>query len=148
MSRIRSTNTVPELLLRRALWQRGLRGYRLHPRGLPGKPDIAWRRLKVAVFVDGAFWHGHPSAFRSGKSGAYWDRKIARNMARDAAANAALAELGWQVVRLWDFEIRKDLEAAVERVAVTLRGQEGGLTLRPCDSVPTGWEDPQPMPRH
>jgi DNA mismatch endonuclease (patch repair protein) len=121
MSRIRSSNTGPELILRRALWRHGLRGYRLHAKRLPGKPDIAWGKRSVAVFVDGAFWHGHPSAFKPGKSGEYWDAKIARNMARDEAANRALRELGWRVVRLWDFEVRSMPDQCVAQIEAALR---------------------------
>jgi DNA mismatch endonuclease (patch repair protein) len=124
MSRIRASNTGPELILRRALWSSGLRGYRLHVRHLPGKPDVAWTGRMVAVFVDGAFWHGHPSAFKAGKSGAYWDTKIARNMARDKAANRALEELGWQVVRLWDFQVRTETEQCVARIESALAATE------------------------
>ncbi len=103
-------------MLRSALWRRGLRGYRVNLGGLPGRPDVAWTKRLVAVFVDGAFWHGHPSAYKPGKSGEYWDAKIARNMARDRAANEALETAGWQVVRLWDFEIRKRTEDCVDRI--------------------------------
>jgi DNA mismatch endonuclease (patch repair protein) len=123
MARIRSTGTRPEMRLRRALWQRGLRGYRLDVKGLPGRPDIAWRSRRVAVFVDGAFWHGHPKAFREGKSGEYWDKKIRRNMERDEQANAALEELGWVVLRFWDFDITKNLRLCVEAVDDALRRQ-------------------------
>jgi DNA mismatch endonuclease (patch repair protein) len=121
MSRIRATDTQPELLLRRALWRHGLRGYRLNVRSLPGRPDVVWRRHRVAVFVDGAFWHGHPSAFRAGKSGDYWDKKIQRNMERDKKANAALEALGWTVFRFWDFDIRADVDACVAAVEAALR---------------------------
>jgi DNA mismatch endonuclease (patch repair protein) len=116
MSRIRSVGTAPELRLRKELWRRGLRGYRLNVKGLPGRPDIAWRQAQVAVFVDGAFWHGHPKAFREGKSGAYWDKKIRRNMERDRAANRALEELGWSVLRFWDFEVRVDVTACADAI--------------------------------
>jgi len=121
MSRIRSFDTGPELALRRALWRRGLRGYRLNVRKLPGRPDLSWSRHRLAVFVDGAFWHGHPSAYRAGKSGAYWDQKIQRNVERDRAADAALAELGWRVLRFWDFEITKDLDRCVSEIEERLR---------------------------
>jgi DNA mismatch endonuclease, patch repair protein len=120
MSRIRRRDTVPELLLRKALWSRGARGYRLDSRRLPGRPDLAWSQKRVAVFVDGAFWHGHPSAFTPGKSGRYWDEKIVRNMERDRAADAALREMGWTVIRLWDFEVRRDVELSVGRVLAAL----------------------------
>lgn len=94
MSRIRSKNTKPELPLRRALWHVDVRGLRLHPRAVPGKPDIACTRWQVTVFIDGCFWHGHPDFFTPGKSGLYWDAKIARTQERDRAANAALAADG------------------------------------------------------
>ena len=83
---------------------------------LPGRPDISFGRAKVAIFVDGAFWHGHPSAFTPGKSGAYWDTKIAGNVARDRFADDALRALGWTVLRFWDFEVRKDLQGCVDQV--------------------------------
>lgn len=116
MSRIRRRDTTPELLLRRAVWARGLRGYRLDSRALPGRPDLAWNRHRVAVFVDGAFWHGHPSAYTPGKSGAYWDEKIAGNVRRDREADAALVELGWTVLRFWDFDVTRHLDRCVGQV--------------------------------
>lgn len=106
MARVRTRNTAPEVALRRALWREGVRGWRLH-RPLPGRPDLAFGRARVAVFVDGAFWHGHPDYYH-GQSGTFWDEKIARNRARDERVNAELAELGWKVVRLWDFEVARD----------------------------------------
>jgi DNA mismatch endonuclease (patch repair protein) len=109
MSRIRSTDTKPELALRRALHAVGIRGWRCHPHGVPGKPDVAFRRWRVAVFVDGRFWHGHPDFFTFGKSGEYWDAKIARTEERDRLANKALAADGWKVLRFWDFEVEEDL---------------------------------------
>src|SRR5687767_6028947 len=69
MARIRSRNTGPELALRRALHAAGVRGWRCHAKHLPGKPDLAFTRWRVAVFVDGCFWHGHPDFFTPGKSG-------------------------------------------------------------------------------
>jgi DNA mismatch endonuclease (patch repair protein) len=67
------------------------------------------------VFVDGAFWHGHPDYYW-GQSGKFWDEKIARNRARDVQINADLAEYGWWVVRLWDFEVEREVDSCVERV--------------------------------
>lgn len=125
MARIRSRDTQPELLLRQELWRRGVRGYRLDVRGLPGRPDLCWRARRVAVFVDGAFWHGHPSAFKEGKSGSYWDAKIKRNMERDRAADAALREMGWSVLRFWDFDVRRDLQACADAVEGALSGGRG-----------------------
>jgi DNA mismatch endonuclease (patch repair protein) len=128
MSRIRRRDTKPELLLRKAVWARGLRGYRLDDRRFPGRPDIAWPRRRVAVFVDGAFWHGHPTAFTPGKSGAYWDEKIARNVDRDRAADAALREIGWIVLRFWDFQAVKECEACVDAIEAAW---ESGLGAAP-----------------
>src|SRR6188472_4274625 len=82
MAAIRSKDTQPELALRRALHSRGIRGWRCHQRGVAGKPDLAFTRWRVAVFVDGAFWHGHPDHFKFGRGG-YWDAKIARTQERD-----------------------------------------------------------------
>jgi len=118
MARVRTRNTAPEVALRRALWAAGIRGWRVHPR-VAGRPDFAWVGRRVAVFVDGAFWHGHPDYYR-GQSGAFWDAKIARNRARDERVNAELSEQGWRVVRVWDFEVERDLARCVERVAQLL----------------------------
>ncbi len=103
MSRIRSKNTKPELLLRRALRNAGLGGYRLH--WGPYHIDVAWPGLRVAVFVDGAFWHG-----KLGKTPKtnprFWRAKFRRNAARDEEANAVLRRAGWIVVRYWDTDKR------------------------------------------
>jgi DNA mismatch endonuclease (patch repair protein) len=123
MSRIRRRDTRPELLLRRTLWAAGIRGYRVDDSRLPGRPDITWTRHRVAVFVDGAFWHGHPSQYKPGQHGAYWDDKIRRNVERDRAADAALAELGWAVVRLWDFDVRRNLAASLAAIVEALETQ-------------------------
>jgi DNA mismatch endonuclease (patch repair protein) len=70
----------------------------------------------LAVFVDGAFWHGHASAYTRGKSGAYWDEKIEQNVRRDREADDALAAMGWKVLRFWDFDVRRHLDECVEAV--------------------------------
>jgi DNA mismatch endonuclease, patch repair protein len=116
MARVRSKDTGPELALRRALWRIGVRGWRCHRKTLPGKPDLAFGRARVAVFVDGGFWHGHPSKWWPGRSGPYWDAKIGRNIVRDRAADEALTAMGWRVVRLWDFDVTADPDAAAARV--------------------------------
>ena len=125
MARIRRRDTKPELKLRSALWAAGLRGYRVDRATLPGRPDLSWGRQRVAVFVDGAFWHGHPSAFTPGKSGPYWDAKIRGNMERDAKHNAALRDLGWTVLRFWDFEIHRSLDQCVGAIRAALERVPG-----------------------
>ncbi len=120
MSRVRTRDTAPELALRRALWAADIRGWRVDVRDVPGRPDLVFRRRRVAVFVDGAFWHGHPEYYW-GQSGPFWDAKITRNRERDARVNDELAAAGWCVVRIWDFEVERDTEAAVARVRAELR---------------------------
>jgi DNA mismatch endonuclease (patch repair protein) len=120
MASIRSTDTKPELALRRAMWALGLRGWRCQWRGPGGRVDVAFTRWRVAVFVDGVFWHGHPSKWQPGRWTGYWDEKIQRNMARDRAQNAALAEAGWTVLRLWDLDIERDPQATAAQVARVL----------------------------
>lgn len=120
MARIRSKDTSPELALRRELFRHGVRGWRCHVRTLPGSPDLAFTRWRVAVFVDGCFWHGHPDFFTPGKSGAYWDEKITRTKERDAAASADLEAGGWTVLRFWDFEVEADAAHCAEAVIRTL----------------------------
>jgi DNA mismatch endonuclease, patch repair protein len=116
MSRIRAKDTKPELALRRELFRRGIRGWRCHAKTIPGKPDLAFTRWRVAVFVDGRFWHGHPDFFTPGKSGPYWDAKIARTQERDRLADEALTAAGWRVLRFWDFEVENDLERCIQQV--------------------------------
>lgn len=120
MSRVKASDTGPELALRRALFAAGVRGWRCNRRTLPGSPDLAFGRARLAVFVDGAFWHGHPSKYWQGRSGPYWDKKIERNQNRDRRVNSELEELGWTVLRFWDFEIRKDLPTVVAQVQAAL----------------------------
>jgi DNA mismatch endonuclease (patch repair protein) len=121
MSRVKSQDTQPELRLRRALWHLGVRGWRCHRKNLPGKPDLAFGRSRLAVFVDGGFWHGHPSKYWPGRTSPYWDTKIARNIARDYRVNGELIALGWRVLRLWDFEVNANPSAAAEKVSDLLR---------------------------
>lgn len=115
MALIKCRDTGPELRLRRALWATGLR-YRLRPK-LPGKPDLAFLRAKVAVFVDGCFWHGCPLHGHQPKSNSgYWAPKLARTQERDRVANAALEEMGWFPLRVWEHETNAGLAACVARI--------------------------------
>lgn len=116
MRAVRRRDTRPEVALRRALWAAGIRGWRCDVPSLPGRPDLAFGRRRVAVFVDGGFWHGHPARFPRPGLSDYWLTKIRRNVERDRVADARLVELGWSVVRLWDSEVAKDVSACVGRV--------------------------------
>lgn len=120
MAAVKRRDTSPEIGLRKALYAEGIRGWRCDYKRAPGRPDIAWPGRLVAVFVDGAFWHGHPSRHKPGRSGEYWDKKIAANVARDRRVDQELNDAGWSVLRIWDFEIKKDLDGVVSRVAETV----------------------------
>lgn len=137
MSRVRTRDTAPEILLRKALWARGVRGWRLHPRRVVGKPDLAWVGRRVAVFVDGAFWHGHPDFYR-GQSGEFWDAKIEKNRLRDRRVDEELRAQDWTVVRIWDFEIERDPVGCARRVAEALTEDGSTDANRRSYSVPSG----------
>jgi DNA mismatch endonuclease (patch repair protein) len=114
------TNTTPELLLKRALRARGVSGDRGSDK-LPGKPDIVLNSRRIAIFVDGDFWHGRHWAKRKrrlavGSNADYWVSKISRNKQRDRQVNAALRSIGWRVVRLWESDIRRDPGTATEKL--------------------------------
>ncbi len=112
MARVRSKNTKPELTVRKALHAAGYR-YRLHVRGLPGRPDIVLPRFRIAAFVQGCFWHGH-GCKRSGAPASnvgFWTHKLARNVQRDQETQAALRSAGWNVEIIWGCSLRTDLIA-------------------------------------
>ena len=118
MSAIKSTNTKPEMLLRKALWKKGLR-YRVHYKLLPGKPDIVFTKVKLAVFCDGEFWHGKDwdtKKERIQSNREYWEAKIERNIQRDNETDRQLEQMGWAVIRFWGLDIQKNLAACVEAV--------------------------------
>ncbi len=114
MRQIRSKNTAPELLLRRMLHRLGYR-FRLHRKDLPGKPDLVFPSRRKVIFVHGCFWHQH-SGCREGRvplsRREYWEPKLGRNQARDAASQASLEEQGWQCLVIWECEM-KDTAAAL-----------------------------------
>ena len=122
MARVHSRDTKPEMLVRKALSERGVR-YRLHRRDIPGKPDVYIGRLRLAVFVNGCFWHGHDC--RRGKAPssnvAFWREKIEKNKVRDERTKAALDELGIESLILWTCRIG-DFVAAAERIAQRYQG--------------------------
>lgn len=119
MARVRSRNTAPELALRRALWAQGKR-YRLHA-DLPGTPDLVFITPKLAVFVDGCFWHGCPVHYTApAANSGFWQAKLERNLARDRHVDQALSAAGWSVLRIWEHEIRESLDACAQCVTAAL----------------------------
>ena len=119
-------DTKPELLVRKALRQAGYTGYRLQWKKAPGRPDIAFPGRKVAIFVDGCFWHHHEGckyATTPSTNTEYWEAKFARNKARDQRDRELLEEDGWTVISIWECELKKDrLEETINYVVMTLDG--------------------------
>lgn len=123
MSSIPSKNTEPELMLRKALWKENLR-YRVNYKMLFGKPDIVFTKYRVVVFCDGDFWHGHNWAIRGLNSleeelagySDFWRSKIQHNIERDAQVTQALESQGWTVIRIWESDIRRDINECVRIV--------------------------------
>lgn len=126
MARVRGADTGPEMALRRALWHAGLR-YRVRPR-MPGRPDLVFVGCKIAVFVDGCFWHGCQEHYKAPATNAtFWSEKIARNQRRDREVEIALGKLGWTVLRYWEHEVEGDITSVVDRIrAAVVRSREGG----------------------
>jgi DNA mismatch endonuclease, patch repair protein len=117
-------DTRAEVLLRRALWAKGLR-YRLHAKELPGKPDIVFRRQHLAVFVDGDFWHGRDWEKRrkklaKGSNADYWLAKIGYNIERDRKSTELLVDMGWAILRFWETDLLDDPEIAVRKITDAL----------------------------
>lgn len=121
----RKRDTRPELMLRRAVFQRGLR-YRCAAHDLPGRPDLVFRRARVAVFADGDFWHGRDLGTRlakleQGHNASYWLAKIECNASRDRRIDAELSALGWTVLRFWETDIKRDLQNIADQIAAVVR---------------------------
>jgi DNA mismatch endonuclease (patch repair protein) len=114
----RGKNTYPELKLRKALREAGLSGYRLHWNQVPGRPDISYPGRRIAIFVNGCYWHRCPKCnLRLPQSNrAFWKKKFQRNKERDKARKRELITAGWTVVVIWECEIAKDIESCIDRI--------------------------------
>lgn len=135
MSRVKSKDTTPEMVVRRLLHSMGYR-YRLHAKGLPGKPDLVFAGRRKVIFVHGCYWHGHDC-----KRGArlpstrqeYWLGKITRNKERDARNVSSLEQAGWDVLVAWECEL-KDRVALAARLAQFLGGPPSFGLPQPASS--------------
>lgn len=124
MSRIKGKDTTPEISLRRALWANGLR-YRIREGAPVGRPDVVFPARRVAVFVDGCFWHGCPLHYPCPRSNEeFWSNKLVSNVRRDAHQSKDLADAGWSVIRIWEHEVIEDLDNVVARITATLGGAD------------------------
>jgi len=128
MSKIKSRDTKPELALRSALWGEHLR-FRVHVKDLPGKPDIVFRKYKLAIFVDGSFWHGfnwEVKKHRIKSNAGFWIPKIERNIERDTAVNGCLAEMGYTVMRFWDHQINYEMNKCINQIMLFIQASRSG----------------------
>lgn len=129
----KKSETKCERLLRQALWAAGYR-YRKNVADLPGRPDVVFRGARLAVFVDGDFWHGRDWESRrrklqAGSNPDYWIAKIQRNMERDRETTSRLESMGWTVLRFWESEVRSGTAEVVQKIGTTLSGLDKSRDL-------------------
>lgn len=135
MARIKGKNTKPELVMRRALHARGLR-YLLHDRRLPGRPDLVLPKYRAAIFIHGCFWHGHDcELFRlPGTRAEFWNEKIGGNRLRDEKVLAAIHQLGWRTLVIWECSMRGKkklvLDDTVDAIVDWVRSGEPSTIIR------------------
>ena len=123
MKAIKSKNTKEEVLLAKALWQQGFR-YRKNNKSVFGSPDITFKQQKIAIFIDGEFFHGYNWEEKRGKirsNREYWIPKIERNMQRDRQVNEKLISQGWIVIRFWSSFVKRNLEDCVKIIENELK---------------------------
>jgi DNA mismatch endonuclease Vsr len=118
MQAVKSKGTKAEVMLAKALWHRGLR-YRKNDRSVFGTPDLTFKRYKIAIFVDGEFWHGKDWHLRKHDHKTnieFWHNKIERNIQRDKEVNKKLTEDGWLVIRFWSKDVLKNIESCINQI--------------------------------
>lgn len=118
MSANRGKDTGPEIALRKALWKRGVRGYRIHLNGLPGRPDLVFLKKRLAIMVNGCFWHrcSHCLLSVPKTNTEFWESKFNRNVERDARVIEELNAQGWISMVVWECEVRDDVDGVVQRI--------------------------------
>lgn len=123
MRKIRSDKTSPEILLQKLLRSKGIK-FKKYDRDLPGKPDIVILNKKLAIFIDGEFWHGYRWQEKKKKiraNRAYWIPKIEKNILRDKQSNKKLKKAGWKVLRFWQQQIIKDPLKCLKKIKIALK---------------------------
>ena len=118
MSRVKSKNTKPEVLVRSQLHRAGLR-FRLHRKDLPGRPDIVMPSLRTVILVHGCFWHQHPGCKKTAipkQNAEFWEAKLLRNVERDRSNREQLEAMGWNVEVLWQCRLKADVPELIERL--------------------------------
>ena len=118
MSRIRGTRTKPELIVKENIDGRKLK---YQPKGIPERPDFANKTKKVAVFIDGCFWHKCPRCYKPPKSNKkYWKAKIERNTKRDKYVNRKMKKEGWTVLRFWEHQVKENKSFVIKKLTISL----------------------------
>ena len=118
MSANKAKDTKPELMVRKELYKLGLVGYRLHSKKIPGRPDISYNRHKLAIFINGCYWHRCPHCDLPlpKNNTTFWKNKFNANIARDQRKIIELIDLGWQVVTLWECKLKNDLQSEISKI--------------------------------
>ena len=119
MSQIKGKDTSIEMRVRSELHKRGYR-FRKHIKDLPGKPDVVFTKAKVAIFIDGDFWHGYRFTTWDHKVSEFWKKKIKKNRERDKRNHRKLKNMGWTVIRIWQHELLENFDNCIERIVITL----------------------------
>lgn len=129
MSRIRGKDTLIERQVRSALHKQGLR-FSKHSSDIPGKPDVVFRSLKVAIFVDGDFWHGRNFSKVGPKLSPFWREKIGANLKRDNRNRAKLRRMGWKVLRIWEGSMKRRPDPLLSRVTTVIERRKDELSSK------------------
>ena len=128
MSRIRGANTKPEMLVRSMLHRAGFR-FRIHDKSLPGKPDIVLKKYKSVIFVNGCFWHRHEGCAEATTPKTrreFWEVKFKRTVERDKEQKDALEKLGWQVICIWECDLKRSADLTISQIVNGLKGGRYG----------------------
>lgn len=122
MSANKGKNTNPEIQIRKALWKNNIKGYRLNHNKVPGKPDIVFVSKKLAIFVHGCYWHRCPTCNLSipKSNSMFWKDKFEKNKERDNRKTEELIRLGWNVLVVWECEIKMDLKTQIDKIRMAL----------------------------
>jgi DNA mismatch endonuclease (patch repair protein) len=129
MSRVKLKDGPLETLVRSGLHRRGYR-FRKHVKGLPGSPDAVFSKERIAIFIDGDFWHGYYLPKWEHKLSTFWREKIGENRKRDERNFRKLRKMGWRVIRIWQHEIKTDLQACLERIIAAVESSTARLEER------------------
>ena len=118
MSKIKGENTKPEIIIRKEMWKNGIRGYRLHWKKASGRPDIAFPKRKVAIFINGCYWHRCPNCNPPlpKTHQEFWKEKFQKNIERDKKKINDLQENGWKVIIIWECKIKKNINECLNRI--------------------------------